>query len=37
MNLAMVEGLLDRLGGDHAIRPVLGPAPGRCCVALRAR
>jgi predicted ArsR family transcriptional regulator len=36
MNLAMVEGLLDRLGGDPAIRPVLEPAPGRCCVALRA-
>lgn len=33
-NLALVEGLLDRLGGQRHIRPVLDPKPGRCCVAL---
>jgi predicted ArsR family transcriptional regulator len=33
-NLAIVQGLVDQLGGDHTIRPVLDPAPGRCCVAL---
>jgi predicted ArsR family transcriptional regulator len=33
-NLALVEGLVDRLGGQREIRPVLDPKPGRCCVAL---
>jgi predicted ArsR family transcriptional regulator len=33
-NLAMVEGLIDQLGGDQTIRPTLDPKPGRCCVAL---
>ena len=33
-NLALVEGLVDRLGGQRDIRPVLDPKPGRCCVAL---
>ncbi len=33
-NLAMVEGLTDQLGGDQAIRPMLDPKPGYCCVAL---
>jgi predicted ArsR family transcriptional regulator len=33
-NLALVEGLVHRLGGGREIRPVLDPRPGRCCVAL---
>jgi predicted ArsR family transcriptional regulator len=33
-NLALVEGLVDRLGDRREIRPVLDPKPGRCCVAL---
>ena len=33
-NLAMIEGLVGQLG-DRGVRPVLDPAPGRCCVALR--
>jgi predicted ArsR family transcriptional regulator len=33
-NLAMVEALTDQLSGDQAIRPMLDPKPGRCCVAL---
>jgi hypothetical protein len=32
----MLEGLVDQLG-DEGIRPVLDPAPGRCCVALARR
>ena len=33
-NLAMVQGLVDQLAGDHPIRAVLDPRPGGCCVAL---
>jgi predicted ArsR family transcriptional regulator len=36
INLAMLEGLADQLG-DEGIRPLLDPAPGRCCVALTSR
>jgi predicted ArsR family transcriptional regulator len=34
MNLALVRGLLDGLGG-HDAEAVLEPAPGRCCVTVR--
>jgi predicted ArsR family transcriptional regulator len=33
-NLAMLQGLTDRLGGDPPVRAVLDPQPGTCCVAL---
>jgi predicted ArsR family transcriptional regulator len=33
-NLAMLEALTDRLGGDPPVRAALDPQPGRCCVAL---
>jgi predicted ArsR family transcriptional regulator len=33
MNLALVEGLVEGLGANDW-RPVLDPAPGRCCVAI---
>jgi predicted ArsR family transcriptional regulator len=33
-NLAMLQGLTGRLGGDQPVRAVLDPQPGRCCVAL---
>jgi predicted ArsR family transcriptional regulator len=33
MNLALVEGLVEGLGAN-GWRPVLDPAPGRCCVAI---
>ena len=35
-NLAMLQGLADRLGGDLPVRAVLDPRPGTCCVALAA-
>jgi len=35
-NLAMMDSLTDRLGGDRPIRAVLDPQPGRCCIALTA-
>jgi predicted ArsR family transcriptional regulator len=34
-NLAMIEGLIDRLGPAAPVRPELDPRPGQCCVALR--
>jgi len=36
MNLALLEGIATGIGG-HALHPVLDPAPGRCCVVVRAR
>jgi predicted ArsR family transcriptional regulator len=33
-NLAMLQGLTNRLGGDPPVRAVLDPQPGTCCVAL---
>jgi predicted ArsR family transcriptional regulator len=33
-NLAMLQALTDRLGGDPPVRAALDPQPGRCCVAL---
>jgi predicted ArsR family transcriptional regulator len=33
-NQAMLEGLVDRLGGTGSVRAVLDPQPGSCCVAL---
>jgi predicted ArsR family transcriptional regulator len=33
-NLAMLQGLTNRLGGDPPVRAVLEPQPGRCCVVL---
>jgi predicted ArsR family transcriptional regulator len=33
-NLAMLQSLTDRLGGDPPVRAVLDPQPGRCCVVL---
>jgi predicted ArsR family transcriptional regulator len=32
-NLAMLQGIVEELG-DHGVRPLLDPAPGRCCVVL---
>ena len=34
-NHAMLQALTDRLDGDPAVRAVLDPQPGRCCVAVR--
>jgi predicted ArsR family transcriptional regulator len=34
MNLALHEGIAEATGGGAAYRPVLGPQPGFCCVAL---
>ena len=34
LNLALLEGVLDELGGE-AEQAVLDPRPGRCCVAIR--
>jgi predicted ArsR family transcriptional regulator len=36
MNLALIGGLLDGLGAEE-VDAVLEPAPGRCCVAIRAQ
>jgi predicted ArsR family transcriptional regulator len=33
MNLALVEGIMDGLGGPEGLTH-LDPAPGRCCVAV---
>jgi transposase-like protein len=33
-NLAMLQALTDRLGGDPPVRAALDPQPGTCCVAL---
>jgi predicted ArsR family transcriptional regulator len=33
-NLAMLQGLTRRLGGDPPVQAVLDPPPGTCCVAL---
>jgi predicted ArsR family transcriptional regulator len=33
-NLAMLQGLTSRLGGDPPVQAVLDPRPGTCCVAL---
>jgi predicted ArsR family transcriptional regulator len=33
-NQAMLEGLIDRLGGAGRVQALLDPQPGRCCVAL---
>jgi predicted ArsR family transcriptional regulator len=33
-NLAMLQGLIDRIGSDRPVRAVLDPRPGTCCVAL---
>jgi predicted ArsR family transcriptional regulator len=35
-NLAMVEGLADRLGGTEPVQVRLDPRPGQCCVAVSA-
>jgi|SRR5215207_1235888 len=35
-NLALLEGLVDRIGGAEHLTPVLHPQPGRCCVEFRA-
>jgi len=34
MNLALLEGIAAGIGA-HDLQPVLDPAPGRCCVAIR--
>jgi predicted ArsR family transcriptional regulator len=34
MNLSLLEGVLDVIGA-RGLRPVLNPAPGRCCVVIR--
>jgi predicted ArsR family transcriptional regulator len=34
-NHAMLQSLIDRLGGGAPVRAVLDPQPGRCCVAVR--
>jgi len=36
MNLALLEGVVDGIGVP-GVRPVLDPAPGRCCVTLQLR
>ncbi len=33
-NLAMLEGLINRVDGDQPVHAVLDPRPGTCCVAL---
>jgi predicted ArsR family transcriptional regulator len=33
-NLALLQGLITRLGGDRPVTAVLDPRPGTCCVAL---
>jgi predicted ArsR family transcriptional regulator len=34
MNLALLEGVVNVIGAS-GLRPVLDPAPGRCCVVIR--
>src|SRR6266568_2766010 len=36
MNLALLEGVTAGIGAGHELRPELDPAPGRCCVVVRA-
>jgi predicted ArsR family transcriptional regulator len=35
MNLALIEGIVTAIGASEQLRPVLDPAPGRCCVVIR--
>ena len=36
MNLALIEGIIAGIGASEQLRPELDPAPGRCCVLVRA-